>query len=180
VAARAAGALAAANPGYPAVEAAAAHARGLAEQDTAALAEAAERHPDRWARASAAEDLGVTQANRGQHQPAIDRLTEAIEGYQAVGAAADMARVRRRLRRLGVRRRHWTRAQDRPTAGWQSLTETERAVAELVAQGLSNRDAAARMYVSIHTVAFYLRQIYRKLDIGSRVELARIVVERGT
>jgi DNA-binding CsgD family transcriptional regulator len=35
------------------------------------------------------------------------------------------------------------------------------------------------MYVSIHTVAFYLRQIFRKLEIGSRVELARIVVERG-
>jgi DNA-binding CsgD family transcriptional regulator len=78
-----------------------------------------------------------------------------------------------------VRRRHWTRAQDRPTVGWESLTETERAVAELVAQGLSNRDVAARMYVSIHTVAFYLRQIFRKLEIGSRVELARIVVNRA-
>ena len=36
------------------------------------------------------------------------------------------------------------------------------------------------MYVSVHTVAFYLRQIFRKLEIGSRVELARIVVERAT
>jgi DNA-binding NarL/FixJ family response regulator len=178
--ARAAGALASANPGYPAVDAAAAHALGLAERDTALLAEAAERHPDRWARSSAAEDLGVTHARRAEARPAIDRLTEAIEGYQAVGAAADMARVRRRLRKLGVRRRHWTRAEDRPTVGWESLTETERAVAELVAQGLSNRDVAARMYVSIHTVAFYLRQIFRKLEIGSRVELARIVVKRAT
>jgi DNA-binding CsgD family transcriptional regulator len=106
-------------------------------------------------------------------------LTEAIEGYQAVGAAADMARVRRRLRQLGVRRRHWTPAQDRPAVGWESLTETERVVAGLVADGLSNRDVAARMYVSIHTVAFYLRQIFRKLGIGSRVELDRIVVERS-
>jgi len=63
---------------------------------------------------------------------------------------------------------------------WESLTETERAVSELVAQGLSNREAAARMYVSVHTVAFYLRQIFRKLEIGSRVELARIVVKRAT
>jgi len=53
-------------------------------------------------------------------------------------------------------------------------------VSELVAQGLSNREVAARMYVSIHTVAFYLRQIFRKLEIGSRVELARIVVKRAT
>ncbi len=61
-----------------------------------------------------------------------------------------------------------------------SLTETERVVANLVADGLSNRDVAGRMYVSVHTVAFYLRQIFRKLAIGSRVELARIVVERGS
>ncbi len=77
-----------------------------------------------------------------------------------------------------MRRRHWTRAADRPSTGWASLTDTERAVAGLVAQGLSNRDVAARMYVSVHTVAFYLRQIFRKLEIASRVELARIVVER--
>jgi DNA-binding CsgD family transcriptional regulator len=176
----AARALASANPGYPAVDAAAAHALGLAEQDTALLADAAERHPDPWARSSAAEDLGLAHARRAQDQPAIERFSEAIEGYQAVGAAADMARVRRRLRKLGVRRRHWTRGQDRPTVGWESLTETERAVSELVAQGLSNREVAARMYVSIHTVAFYLRQIFRKLEIGSRVELARIVVKRAT
>ena len=177
--ARAARALASANPGYPAVDAAAAHARGLAEQDAALLAEAAERHPDPWARASAAEDLGVAHIRRAEDQPAIERLSEAIEGYRTAGAAADMARVRRRLRKLGVRRRHWTQAQDRPTVGWESLTETERAVAELVAQGLSNRDVAARLYVSIHTVAFYLRQIFRKLEIGSRVDLARIVLKRA-
>ena len=176
--AQAAQALASANAGYPAVDAAAAHSRGLAEQDTALLAEAAERHPDRWTRASAAEDLGVIHARRAEDRHAVGRLTEAIEGYQAVGAAADMARVRRRLRKLGVRRRHWTRSATRPEVGWESLTETEGAVAELVAQGLSNRDVAARMYVSVHTVAFYLRQIFRKLEIGSRVELARIVVER--
>jgi DNA-binding CsgD family transcriptional regulator len=175
---RAARALASANPGYPAVEAAAAHSAGLAERDTDGLAEAAERHPDRWARASAAEDLGVAHARRAQDGQAVRRLTEAIEGYQAAGAAADMARVRRRLRRRGVRRRHWTRAADRPSTGWASLTDTERAVAGLVAQGLSNRDVAGRMYVSVHTVAFYLRQIFRKLEIASRVELARIVVER--
>jgi DNA-binding CsgD family transcriptional regulator/tetratricopeptide (TPR) repeat protein len=177
---RAARSLASGSPGYPALDAAAAHSAGLAGRDTARLAEAAERHPDPWSRASAAEDLGVVHARRAEDRPAVGRLTEAIEGYQAVGATADMARVRRRLRKLGVRRRHWTRATDRPATGWASLTDTERSVAELVAQGLSNRDVAARMYVSIHTVAFYLRQIFRKLEIGSRVDLARIVVQRPT
>jgi len=177
--AREAQALACAHPGYPAVAAAAAHSLGLAERDAAGLAEAAQRHPDRWARASAAEDLGVSHARAARDQHAIRQFTEAIEGYQAVGAAADMARVRRRLRKLGVRRRHWTRPADRPAVGWESLTETERVVAGLVALGLSNRQVAGRMYVSTHTVAFYLRQIFRKLTIGSRVELARIVVERN-
>ena len=178
--AREAQALAAANPGYPAMDAAAEHSWGLAEQDTARLAEAAQRHPDPWARASAAEDLGVSHARRGDEREAVGQFTAAAEGYQAAGAVADMARVRRRLRRLGVRRRHWTRSAGRPAVGWESLTETEQAVAGLVAQGLSNREVAARMYVSMHTVAFYLRQIFRKLTIGSRVELARIVVQRGS
>ncbi|HXT90084.1 MAG TPA: helix-turn-helix transcriptional regulator, partial [Trebonia sp.] len=176
--ARAAVALAADNPGHPAIDAAAAHSLGLAEQDSARLAEAAERHPDPWARASAVEDLGVRHARCGDAAAAIRQFTEAAQGYQAAGAAADTARVRRRLRKLGVRHRHWTRQGGKPSTGWGSLTDAEHAAAELVAQGLSNREVASRMYVSTHTVAFYLRQIFRKLDISSRVELTRIVVQR--
>jgi len=176
--ARAAATLAAGNAGYPAIDAAAAHSLGLAEQDDARLADAAERHPDPWARASAAEDLGVSHARRGDDAAAIRRFTEAAEDYQGAGAAADSARVRSRLRKLGVRHRHWTRQGGKPSAGWDSLTEAEHAAAELVAQGLSNREVASRMYVSTHTVAFYLRQAFRKLDISSRVELTRIVVQR--
>ncbi|MGH3120941.1 MAG: AAA family ATPase, partial [Streptosporangiaceae bacterium] len=55
----AAGELAAGNPGFPRIAAAAAHARGLLDQDADALRRAAEASPDPWARASAAEDLGV-------------------------------------------------------------------------------------------------------------------------
>ena len=68
----------------------------------------------------------------------------------------------------------------RPAFGWQSLTDGERGVAHLVAQGLTNRDVASRLYVSPHTIDFHLRQIYRKLDIASRVDLTRIVTERTT
>ena len=60
----AAEALAAGNPGYPAVTAAAAHSLGLAGQDPDRLAEAAAQQPDPWAQASAAEDLGVLHAGR--------------------------------------------------------------------------------------------------------------------
>lgn len=110
---------------------------------------------------------------------AVRQLAEANQGYESIGATADTARVRNRLRHLGVRRRHWTQSPGRPDRGWESLTETQHTVSELTAQGLNNRQIAAGMYLSSATVAFHLRQIFRKLDISSRVELTRIVVERN-
>jgi transcriptional regulator of acetoin/glycerol metabolism/DNA-binding CsgD family transcriptional regulator len=66
----------------------------------------------------------------------------------------------------------------RPRFGWPSLTASERGVADLVGNGLSNRETARRLFLSPHTVDFHLRQIYRKLEIGSRVELAALVAQR--
>jgi DNA-binding CsgD family transcriptional regulator len=63
-------------------------------------------------------------------------------------------------------------------SGWHSLTDSERRVAELVAQGLTNREAADKLFLSHHTVGFHLRSLFRKLDVRSRVELARVMVER--
>src|SRR4029077_13234190 len=137
--------------GCSAVTAAAAHSLGLAGRDPGPLAEAAAQHPDPWAQASAAEDLGVLYARQADQKQAIDRLTQAIRGYQRTGAVADTARVRSRLRKLGVRRRHWTQPARRPVSGWESLTDAERAASELVAEGLNNREVASRMYVSINT-----------------------------
>ena len=63
----------------------------------------------------------------------------------------------------------------RATFGWGSLTDAERGVADLVAQGMSNREVATQLINSPHTVGAHLRQIFRKLDISSRVQLTRIV-----
>ena len=177
-AARAARALADAHPGVPALAAAAAHSAGVARGDPAGLAQAATQHPDPWARASAAEDLGVLHGRRGDRERAIHHLKEALGGYCQVGAHRDQARIRRRLRQLGIRRRHWATPAARPVIGWDSLTDTEQAVACLVAQGLNNKQVAARMYISTHTVAHHLRQAFRKLSIASRVELTRIVIQQ--
>jgi DNA-binding CsgD family transcriptional regulator len=136
-------------------------------------------HPDPWARASAAEDLGVLHARHGDREQAIGQLKDALAGYQQVGADRDQARIRRRLRQLGIRRRHWSTPLTRPATGWHSLTDTEQDVAVLVAQGLNNNQVAARMYISTHTVAHHLRQAFRKLSIASRVELTRIVIEQA-
>jgi transcriptional regulator of acetoin/glycerol metabolism len=70
------------------------------------------------------------------------------------------------------------RVSRRPHVGWGSLSAAQLGVAELVATGLTNREAATRLYVSPHTVDFHLRQIFNKLGISSRVELARIATER--
>jgi DNA-binding CsgD family transcriptional regulator len=175
--AAAAAELAAGNRGVAALLAASAHAHGVLDRDGAALMRAAQEHGQVWARGSAAEDAGVVLAEAGERRAALAQFDQALAAYQEAGAATDAARLRSRLRSLGVRRRHWRQA-SRPVYGWESLTDTERSVADLVAEGLTNRQVAARMFLSPHTVDFHLRQIFRKLDICSRVELTRHVVER--
>jgi DNA-binding CsgD family transcriptional regulator len=63
--------------------------------------------------------------------------------------------------------------------GWHSLTDAELAVAFQVSQGMTNREAAAHLYLSPHTIDYHLRQLFRKLDVESRVELTRVVLEHG-
>ncbi len=64
-----------------------------------------------------------------------------------------------------------------PAWGWTSLTQGELSVAELVSEGMTNREVAHRLSVSPHTVDFHLRQVFRKLEISNRVTLTRIVVQ---
>ena len=101
----------------------------------------------------------------------------ALEVYVQAGAAWDAGRVRGRLRALGVRRRLVTA--QRPGRGWASMTDSELAVTKLVAQGLTNREVAERLFVSQHTVSGHLRHVFEKLDINSRVELTRLVSVHG-
>ena len=166
------------NPAFPGVAATAAHARGLLDRDPVQIMTAARTHATPWARASAAEDAGIASAAASAGRESITCLDQALAGYDRIGASMDSARVRRRLRRQGVRHRHWA-APQRPAIGWGSLTETERSVSAMVSQGLTNRAVAKQMFLSENTVAFHLRQIFRKLSISSRVELTRHVIEHG-
>jgi DNA-binding CsgD family transcriptional regulator len=169
------GRLGADNAHHPAIVAAAEHARGVADDDPEALASAAAGHRSPWAAASAAEDAAVALARRGDRRAARAWLERAAAGYLRCDASRDHARIRSRLRDVGVRRRHWS-SQERPVVGWESLTETEHTVAHLVSEGLSNQQAAARMFLSRHTVDFHLRHIFRKLGIDSRVALTRVAL----
>ena len=171
--------LAATRPGDPDVAVAAAHARGLIDQDPAVLQRAAGRYAAARARAGALEDAGNAWAGHGNRDRATTLLSQAYALYEELGDSDDLARVRSGLRAVGTRLCHWAHA-DRPAFGWDSLTDTERRVTDLVVQGLSNRQVANRVFLSTHTIAFHLRHIFWKLGVTSRVQLARIAAEQDT
>lgn len=160
-----------------AVVTAALHVRGLLERDAAVLDDAADRYQMPLARAGAIEDAGLAWALRGRRDDALIRLRQAYGLYDRLGNDAGMARVRAELRAAGVRLRHWRRSA-RPAYGWESLTDTERRIADLVASGLSNREVASQVFLSMHTVAFHLRHIFWKMGVTSRVELARLAAQQ--
>jgi DNA-binding CsgD family transcriptional regulator len=166
------------NPTFAVIRASADYAEGLLAGDISQLEHAAAQLPDPWIRSCAIEDQGVLLAEVGKVGEAARAFDEALREYARLGAGRDAARTRRRLRELGIRHRHWGTAK-RPAAGWESLTDTELATARLVAQGLTNQQIANQLFISTHTVAFHLRQVFRKLDIRSRVELTRIALEHA-
>ncbi|MBB5873638.1 DNA-binding NarL/FixJ family response regulator [Allocatelliglobosispora scoriae] len=75
------------------------------------------------------------------------------------------------LHSLRVARRHPAPQPD----GWDGLSMIEQEIAELVAQGMTNQQVSKQVYLSHHTVNYHLRQIFRQLNVRSRVELARLL-----
>jgi DNA-binding CsgD family transcriptional regulator len=169
------------SPDVPSLAAIAAHASGLLDADVDQLSEAVslfKRSPRTLALAAAWEDLGLTHQRHGATDSAIDALTQALVLFARSGATQDAARLRSRLRGLGVRRRV-TRA-EKPVTGWAAMTKSELAVAELAADGLTNREIAERLFVSPHTVNTHLGHVFAKLGVNSRVNLTRLATERNT
>ena len=122
------------------------------------------------------EDLPVT-ARQALHRQVGEFLLE--HGASPAAAAAHLVSGSRLGDRQAPGKRHVTYV-NRPRSGWASLTDTERAVSNLVIQGLTTRQVAAEMLLGTPTVAFHIRQVYRKLDIDPRADLARILLERST
>jgi DNA-binding NarL/FixJ family response regulator len=105
--------------------------------------------------------LGVIQRRLKQRAAARETLTEAMTIFTAVEAPLWAARARAELTRISGR----AQAAD-------ELTSTERQVAELVARGLSNREVAGELFVSVRAVESTLTKTYAKLGVRSRTELA--------
>ncbi len=102
---------------------------------------------------------------------ARSHLRAAMQAFDDVGARRLAERAAEELRASGERARR--RDAEAPV----SLTPTELTVARLVAQGLSTRDVATRLFVSPRTVDFHLRNVFTKLGITSRAELAHATLD---
>lgn len=139
------------------------------------LAEAAEvlkRSPSALEHAHALVELGAARRRAGRRAAAVPPLRDGLQLADRMGAAPLIQAARRELNALGLRPR-------RPAVtGPASLTPTERRVSDLVASGLTNRQTAEALFVTIKTVETHLAKAYNKLGIGTRAELARIIGTR--
>jgi DNA-binding CsgD family transcriptional regulator len=116
----------------------------------------------RFDRARALLALGRAERRRKQWRAARTALEAAAGAFDEIGAAGWAARAREDVARVGARR---------PTAEGR-LTPAERRVAELAAQGRSNKEIAAALFVGVHTVEVHLSHAYAKLGVRSRSQLA--------
>jgi DNA-binding NarL/FixJ family response regulator len=108
--------------------------------------------------------LGALLRRRKQRRAARDALAEAVGIFEAVGSPIWEARARAELARISGR-----------APGGSDLTETERRVAELVAQGRTNREVAAELVVTVRAVESTLTKVYGTLGVRSRSQLAALV-----
>ena len=166
------------RPAIPLFTGVATHARGILERDAQALLAAADvlhssSRPLLYA--AAAEDAGAELAHTDRRDEALDQLNAAFDTYLHHEALADARRVGRQLRGLGVQRR--IVGQPRAKAGWDSLTDSELKVVNLIAQGVTNRDVAAQLHISLHTVKNHVHRAFAKLGINSRAQLAQVMPE---
>jgi DNA-binding CsgD family transcriptional regulator len=121
--------------------------------------------PFEWARTELA--FGELLRRSGHRVDARAHLRTALTTFDELGAQPWAERARQELRASGERIRRAP-----PTAAAQ-LTAQELQVTKLVADGLSNREVAAQLFVSPRTVDFHLRNVFTKLGVTSRSQLAQ-------
>lgn len=144
------------------------------EYRIAALAEAAEvlaHSPSALQRAHVLVELGAARRRAGQRSAAAPPLREGLQLADRMGATPLLTTARHELRALGLRPRRSA------VSGPGSLTPTERRVAELAASGLTNRQLAEALFVTVKTVETHLARAYQKLGTRSRAELTRFIGE---
>ena len=171
------------------------------------LEEAGRRLGTPWPLAMGARCRGLLQAAEGDLEAALASCEQALEVHERMPAPFERARtlliygtmLRRAKRRKAAReaieaalsifealpapvwadnaRAELARIGGRAPSG-DGLTEGERRIAELVAAGKSNKETAAALFLSVHTVEDALKRVYRKLGVRSRTELSRRLERR--
>jgi DNA-binding NarL/FixJ family response regulator len=106
--------------------------------------------------------LGLVQRRAKRKRAAREALEQALATFEQLGARLWAEKARAELARIS----------GRPAATGE-LTETERRIAALAAEGLSNKEIASALFVTPKTVGTQLSRIYRKVGVHSRTELAR-------
>jgi len=152
------------------------HGRGLLAEpaDAPALLEAALAYHARSARRY---DQARTHLALGELLRRSQRRTEARTHLRAAAATFEELRAQPLLGRAEQElRATGESARKRNPSTLTQLTPMELQIAQLVASGLSNKEAAAQCWISPRTVAFHLRNVFSKTGISSRVELARLDV----
>jgi DNA-binding NarL/FixJ family response regulator len=141
------------------------------------LAEAADvlaGSPSALERAHALVELGAACRRAGLLAAAKQPLREGLQLADGMGAAPLVQAARHELRALGLRPRRSA------VTGPDSLTPTERRVAELAASGLTNRQMAEALFVTVKTVETHMARVYQKLGISSRPQLVDIIGTHGS
>jgi len=121
--------------------------------------------------------LGQALVAVGGRDQAIEQLEAAADEFEALGAVRYRDQVEAELRRLGHTTTHRRSTPGQDTFGLASLTGRELEVAELVLDRRTNRQIAEELFLSTKTVETHLRNIFNKLGVSSRVQVARALVK---
>jgi DNA-binding CsgD family transcriptional regulator/nucleoside-triphosphatase THEP1 len=168
------------NPDVATLTGLALNMRGVCNHDLAMVGESVrvlQHSPRRVLRAIGAEGYGTMLLDAGQSEAALHQLDAAWDDYDLMGASARRAAVQRVMRQAGARRTKWVG--DHSGSQPRSLTEAERRVAYLIADGHTDKSAAKALGISVNTVGTHLRSAYTKLGVQSRVQLTNALRERA-
>nr|WP_221382539.1 LuxR family transcriptional regulator [Actinoplanes polyasparticus] len=141
-------------------------------REAAELALAAARHGTVVEVAHARFLAARALSEAGDTEEAVRQLRLVCETYERCGAPRRRAEAERLLRRLGHRRVHHRSA---PRSGLATLTGRELEIARLITDRRTNAEIAGELYLSRKTVETHVRNLFHKLSVSSRVEVARAV-----
>jgi DNA-binding CsgD family transcriptional regulator len=166
----------AAHSGSPQLRAALAYARALqpGDDDATSSATGLSSELSKWPlyRARLLLEHGTWLRRRRKLAEARTPLRAARDAFDALGAAPWAVRAREQLRAT-------RETQHKKREAWMELTEQERQIAALAAEGLSNREIGQRLYISHRTVGSHLYRIFPKLGIATRAQLPAAIRDDG-